>query len=164
MNADKKSHRIFICVYLRSSAAQPHFWSHFGALRGGRAKPHHFDPPTPRRYTPRPPRRGGRVVECAGFENRSARKGRGSSNLPLSVQLRQNSTSRIAPRLCAKKIAGLSVRECPGFSVPAADSARTGGFAAGRPDPAKSAKSAKPYGQPLRKTMEPAAGRGALQQ
>ncbi len=32
--------------------------------------------------------RGGRVVECAGFENRSARKGRGSSNLPLSVQNR----------------------------------------------------------------------------
>ena len=30
-------------------------------------------------------RRGGRVVECAGFENRSARKGSGSSNLPLSV-------------------------------------------------------------------------------
>ena len=29
--------------------------------------------------------RGGRVVECAGFENRSARKGSGSSNLPLSV-------------------------------------------------------------------------------
>ena len=25
------------------------------------------------------------MVECAGFENRSARKGRGSSNLPLSV-------------------------------------------------------------------------------
>ena len=32
-----------------------------------------------------PPRRGGRVVECAGFENRSARKGSGSSNLPLSA-------------------------------------------------------------------------------
>jgi hypothetical protein len=30
-------------------------------------------------------RRGGRVVECAGFENRSARKGSGSSNLPLSA-------------------------------------------------------------------------------
>jgi len=29
--------------------------------------------------------RGGRVVECAGFENRSARKGSGSSNLPPSV-------------------------------------------------------------------------------
>src|SRR4051794_4443637 len=28
-----------------------------------------------------PLRRGGRVVECAGFENRSARKGSGSSNL-----------------------------------------------------------------------------------
>ena len=25
------------------------------------------------------------MVECAGFENRSARKGSGSSNLPLSV-------------------------------------------------------------------------------
>ena len=35
---------------------------------------------------PNPTRRGGRVVECAGFENRSARKGRGSSNLPLSVR------------------------------------------------------------------------------
>src|SRR3954468_51306 len=32
------------------------------------------------------PRRGGRVVECAGFENRSARKGSGSSNLPLSAK------------------------------------------------------------------------------
>ena len=30
-------------------------------------------------------RRGGRVVECAGFENRSGRKARGSSNLPLSA-------------------------------------------------------------------------------
>ena len=34
---------------------------------------------------PNSSRRGGRVVECAGFENRSARKGRGSSNLPLSA-------------------------------------------------------------------------------
>src|SRR4051812_3484916 len=33
--------------------------------------------------------RGGRVVECAGFENRSARKGSGSSNLPLSVKRTQ---------------------------------------------------------------------------
>ena len=29
--------------------------------------------------------RGGRVVECTGFENRQARKGLGSSNLPLSA-------------------------------------------------------------------------------
>ena len=34
---------------------------------------------------PNPTWRGGRVVECAGFENRSGRKARGSSNLPLSV-------------------------------------------------------------------------------
>jgi hypothetical protein len=32
------------------------------------------------------------VVECAGFENRSARKGRGSSNLPLSVSERLPAT------------------------------------------------------------------------
>lgn len=30
-------------------------------------------------------RRGDRVVECAGLENRLVRKGHGSSNLPLSV-------------------------------------------------------------------------------
>ena len=34
--------------------------------------------------------RGGRAAECAGFENRSARKGSGSSNLPLSVSGLQN--------------------------------------------------------------------------
>ena len=54
-------------------------------------------------------RRGGRAVECAGFENRSARKGRGSSNLPLSVftllergQPVKSGRSRV-----------LSVRVCP---------------------------------------------------
>src|SRR2546421_8740674 len=33
--------------------------------------------------------RGGRAVECAGLENRLAREGHGSSNLPLSVRFTQ---------------------------------------------------------------------------
>jgi hypothetical protein len=41
--------------------------------------------------------RGGRVVECAGFENRSARKGSGSSNLPLSVRGMQQAAIHPVP-------------------------------------------------------------------
>jgi hypothetical protein len=36
------------------------------------------------------------VVECAGFENRSARKGSGSSNLPLSVSFHFRSLKGLA--------------------------------------------------------------------
>ena len=38
-------------------------------------------------YTP--PRRGGRAVECASFENWCARKGTGGSNPPLSARSMQ---------------------------------------------------------------------------
>src|SRR5205823_261596 len=37
--------------------------------------------------------RGGRAVECAGLENRLAREGHGSSNLPLSVSYRNSAVN-----------------------------------------------------------------------
>ena len=59
-----------------------------------------FDAKPPMRYRPHSIWRGGRAAECAGFENRSARKGSGSSNLPLSVPFLTPTVSTIFSGTC----------------------------------------------------------------
>src|SRR3954447_11354537 len=49
-------------------------------------------------------RRGGRVVECAGFENRSARKGSGSSNLPLSARKVTTHVNYVGRDFCVSRV------------------------------------------------------------
>src|SRR5438128_5379981 len=49
--------------------------------------------------------RGGRAVECAGLENRLAREGHGSSNLPLSVRFVMGYLRACHCKLCGKPFA-----------------------------------------------------------
>jgi hypothetical protein len=77
------------------------------------------------RVRARLPRRGGRAVECTGLENRQARKGFGSSNLPLSANLdSQTSLSR-------RKFLRISTQELSSCKKGSAAAPRKGAPASG---------------------------------